>query len=39
MLAYFKGFFEFGFIAGTGILFSFLSMTLVAPAFIIVLRN
>jgi len=39
MLADFKGFFEFGFIAGTGILFSFLSMTLVAPAFIIVFEK
>ena len=39
MLADFKGFYEFGFIAGTGILFSFLSMTLVAPAFIIVFER
>ena len=39
MLADFKGFFEFGFIAGTGILFSFLAMALVSPAFIIVFEK
>lgn len=39
MLADFKGFFEFGFIAGTGILLSFLAMTLVAPAFIIIFEK
>lgn len=35
MLADFRGFYEFGFIVGTGILFALLSMTIVSPAFII----
>ena len=39
MLADFRGFSEFGFIAGTGILFALVSMTLVMPALIAVLER
>ena len=39
MLADFRGFSEFGFIAGTGILFALVSMTLVLPALIAVLER
>lgn len=39
MLADFKGFSEFGFIAGTGIIFALLSMTLVLPALLVLLER
>ena len=39
MLADFRGFSEFGFIAGTGILFALVSMTMVLPALITVLEG
>jgi predicted RND superfamily exporter protein len=39
MLADFRGFYEFGFIAGTGIIFALLSMTIVCPAFIIIFEK
>lgn len=39
MLAEFKGFSEFGFIAGTGIILALLAMTIVLPALLIILER
>ena len=39
MVADFKGFSEFGFIAGTGIIFALLAMTVVLPALLVVLER
>ncbi len=39
MLAHFKGFSEFGFIAGTGIIFALMAMTIVLPALLVVFER
>ena len=39
LLADFKGFSEFGFIAGSGVLFALLSMTVVLPAFLVLFER
>ena len=39
MLADFRGFSEFGFIAGTGILFALIAMTLVLPALLVLMER
>ena len=39
MLADFRGFSEFGFIAGTGILFALIAMTLVLPAMLVLMER
>ena len=39
LLADFRGFSEFGFIAGTGVLFAVISMTLVLPAFLLLFER